>query len=54
MNLTEFLEFVESIRSYPSDTRWCAMRLYAIAYGVDLGMLAHLAATYEESGQWQN
>ena len=53
MSLTELLEIIEKLRSYPADTRWCAMRLIAVANCIDLGMLAHLATIYEEIEPWE-
>lgn len=48
MGLTDLLDALEYFSTFESNTKWCALRLYALSIGADLGMIAHLLATWEE------
>jgi hypothetical protein len=46
--LTDLIEAAELFAGYKPETKWAAMRLLASSRQLDLGMLAHLLATYQE------
>ena len=49
--LTDLIEAAELFAGYKPETKWAAMRLLASSKQLDLGMLAHLIATYQEASK---